>query len=86
MNKKLIRLTESELHRIIEESATNILTENEMEEGWLGDKWNQTKSAVGTAFNPNRSLEKQICICLIYKYLLTLPRKKQERIGILKVI
>ena len=27
--------------------------------------------------NPNRSLEKQFCICLIYKYLLTLPQKKE---------
>jgi hypothetical protein len=51
MNKKLIRLTESDLHRIVEESVANILSENEIEEGWFGDKWNQTKSAVGTAFN-----------------------------------
>ena len=51
MNKKLIRLTESDLHRIVKESVENILSENEMEEGWFGDKWNQTKSAVGTAFN-----------------------------------
>jgi hypothetical protein len=51
MNKKLIRLTENDLHRIIEESVMSILAENEMEEGWFGDKWNQTKSAVGTAFN-----------------------------------
>ena len=29
------------------------------------------------ALNPNRSLEKQLCICLINKYLLTLPRKKR---------
>jgi len=51
MNKKLIRLTESDLHRIVEESVANILSENGMEEGWFGDKWNQTKSAVGTAFS-----------------------------------
>ena len=49
--KKLIRLTESDLHRIVEESVANILAENEIEEGWFGDQWNQTKSAVGTAFN-----------------------------------
>lgn len=48
--RQRIRLTESDLHRIIEESVTNILAENDMEEGWFGDKWNQTKSAVGTAF------------------------------------
>lgn len=45
MNKKLIKLTESDLHRIVEESVVNILAENDMEEGW----WNQAKSAVGTA-------------------------------------
>jgi hypothetical protein len=27
------------------------LRKNEIDEGWFGDKWNQTKSAVGTAFN-----------------------------------
>ena len=51
MNKKLIRLTEQDLHRIVKESVEMILIENEVEEGWFGDKWNQTKSAVGTAFN-----------------------------------
>ena len=50
MNKKVIKLTESDLHRLIMESVEAALNENEMEEGWLGDKWNQTKSAVGTAF------------------------------------
>ena len=49
--KKFIRLTESDLHRIVEKSVANILAENEIEEGWVGDKWNQTKSDVGTAFN-----------------------------------
>ena len=53
MNKKLIRLTESELHRIIEESATNILTENDMEEGWLSNKFKQGKQALKTAFQDN---------------------------------
>lgn len=50
MNKKVIKLTESDLHRLIMESVEAALNENEMEEGWLGDKWNQAKSAVGTAF------------------------------------
>ena len=43
-----IRLTESDLHRIIEESVQNVLEEQmyeELEEGWFGDKWNQAKSA-----------------------------------------
>lgn len=53
MDKKLIRLTESDLHDIVKESVENILSENEMEEGWFGDKWNQTKSAVGTALSNN---------------------------------
>ena len=34
---KLIRLTESDLHRIVEKSVANILAENEIEEGWVGD-------------------------------------------------
>ena len=48
-------------------------------EVWLVD----ADDAVGLAqtrerlLNPNRSLEKQLCICLIHKYLLTLPRKKR---------
>lgn len=49
--KQTIRLTEAELHRIIKESVNNALMENEMEEGWLGDKWKQTKSAVKTFAN-----------------------------------
>lgn len=50
MSKQVIRLTESDLHRIVKESVANILSENEIEEGWFGDKWNQAKSAVNTAF------------------------------------
>ena len=34
MNKKLIRLTESDLHRIVKESVKKILTEGE---NWIGD-------------------------------------------------
>ena len=33
MNKKLIRLTELDFHRIVEESVANILSESEMQEG-----------------------------------------------------
>lgn len=49
--KKTIRLTEGDLHRIIKESVNHVLMENEMEEGWFGDKWNQTKSAAKTFAN-----------------------------------
>ena len=46
--KQIIRLTESDLHQIIEESVLQILNENDMEEGWFGDKWNQVKTAGNT--------------------------------------
>lgn len=72
MSKNLIRLTESDLRRIVEKSVANVLSENEMEEGWFGDKWNQTKSAVGTAFNKDGDSRGK-------------DYKMQERIGILKV-
>lgn len=48
--KQVIRLTESDLHQIIEESVMQILNEDNMEEGWFGDKWNQTKTAANTMF------------------------------------
>lgn len=49
--KKVIKLNEQDLHRIIMESVNAILEQDveEIEEGWLGDKWNQTKTAVNTA-------------------------------------
>jgi hypothetical protein len=47
--KQRIRLTESDLHRIVEESIANVLSENEMEEGRFVDKLNQAKSAATTA-------------------------------------
>ena len=46
-----IKLTEGDLHRIIRESINQVLTENEMDENRLSDKWNQTKSAVKTFVN-----------------------------------
>lgn len=50
--KNRIKLTESELHNLIAESVKEVLAESaEMDEGWLGDKWNQAKSAARTAFN-----------------------------------
>jgi hypothetical protein len=61
MNRNVIRLTESDLHHIIKEAVEQVIfegAEQEIEEGWLGDKWNQTKSAAKTMFqnNPDASL------------------------------
>lgn len=49
MEKQRIKLTESELRHIIREAVEQELNEMDMDEGWFGDKWNQTKSAVRTA-------------------------------------
>lgn len=50
MNKKTIRLTEADLHNLVMEAVEKVVmeTEDELEEGWLGDKWNQVKSAATT--------------------------------------
>jgi hypothetical protein len=50
MNKKTIRLTEADLHNLVMEAVEQVVmeTEDELEEGWLGDKWNQAKSAATT--------------------------------------
>lgn len=51
MEKKSIRLTESELHSLIKEAVESVIKESdELEEGWFGDKWNQAKSAGKTMF------------------------------------
>ena len=47
--RQRIRLTESDLHRMIQESVNEVINEMEIEEGWIGDKWNQFKSAAQTA-------------------------------------
>nr|DAX54020.1 MAG TPA: hypothetical protein [Caudoviricetes sp.] len=39
--KQVIRLTESDLQNIIEESVRRVMTENEEDESWLGDKFRQ---------------------------------------------
>lgn len=52
MNRKTIRLTESDLHNIVQESVMNVLMENEMEEG----KVNQLKSGFSTFFNGSGGL------------------------------
>lgn len=63
--KRRITLTESQLRKIVENATRRIVqeyeqnvdgnTENqeELEEGWLNDKWNQTKSAFNTMTQRN---------------------------------
>ena len=48
--KTRIRLTESQLHDIIRESVYNVLNEEDVEEGWLSNKFKQGKQALKTAF------------------------------------
>ena len=48
-----IRLTESQLNDIIRESVYNVLNEEDMEEGWLSNKFKQGKQALKTAFQDN---------------------------------
>ena len=45
--KQTIRLTESELRDMIQQSINEAM----QDEGWFGDKLNQAKSAAGTMFN-----------------------------------
>lgn len=53
-SNKPIQLTEQDLHFLVEDAVKNILRENGMEEGWFGDKWNQTKTAANTMFQGNQ--------------------------------
>ena len=48
--KTRIRLTESQLNDLIRESVYNVLNEEDMEEGWLNNKYKQGKQALKTAF------------------------------------
>lgn len=51
MDKNVIRLTESDLKNIIKETVEQIVmesSEQNLEEGFWGDKWNQAKSAAKT--------------------------------------
>ena len=57
--RQQIRLTESELQNIIEESVRRVIAENMEDENWFGDKLKQGKSAVGTALNGNVGSFKQ---------------------------
>ena len=54
MNKKPIKLTEQDLHFLVENTVQAYLTENGMDEGWFGDKCNQTKTAANTMFQGNK--------------------------------
>ena len=51
MNKKLIRLTEQDLHFLVENAVQAYLTENGMDEGL----WNQMKTGANTMFQKNTS-------------------------------
>ena len=46
-----IVLTEARLHQMIAEAIEEVMTEQDVEEGWLGDKWNQAKQAGRTFIN-----------------------------------
>ena len=54
MNKKPIKLTEPDLHFLVENTVQAYLTEKGMDEGWLGDKWKKTKTAANTMFQGNK--------------------------------
>lgn len=44
-------LTESKLQEIIAEAIDEVMSQYGMDEGWLGDKWNQAKQAGRTFIN-----------------------------------
>jgi hypothetical protein len=56
MEKKTIKLTESDLRALIKEAVETAIQDmeapiqeaDELEEGWLNNKWNQTKAAAST--------------------------------------
>lgn len=53
MGKTVIKLNEQQIRQIVAESCKRVLKENgmseeDMEEGWLGNKWNQAKAAGST--------------------------------------
>ncbi len=66
MNKRLIRLTEQDLHRIVKESvnrilmegqfdgATESLDENDANEGFMGDMWDGIKRGAYKMTHPNQ--------------------------------
>lgn len=44
MNKRLIRLTESDLHRIVKESVNNIISNSKGYDDYIDVKYNETKN------------------------------------------
>ena len=54
MSKKLIRLTESDLHRIVKESIGKILKEMDLTPKWIGSR-HASKSHIPCRINPNRN-------------------------------
>lgn len=54
--KTRIRLTESQLNDLIRESVYNVLNEEDMEEGWLSNKYKQGKQALKTAFQDSDNM------------------------------
>lgn len=53
--KKVVRLTESDLHNIIEESVKRIILENNEDESWLGDKFRQGSRAAKSFMGQNNN-------------------------------
>ena len=59
MKKKLIRLTESDLHRIVENSVRRALNESDLDEGWKDfakGAWNKLRGDASNA--ANRGIER----------------------------
>lgn len=50
MEKKSIRLTETELQNLIREAVENVIESEELEEGLVRNKWNQLATAGRTMF------------------------------------
>lgn len=57
--RQQIRLTESELQNIIEESVRRVIAENMEDEGFFGDLWNAGKNAFGGDVNRAKAAAQQ---------------------------
>ena len=57
--KQQIRLTESELQNIIEESVRRVIAENMEDEGFFGDLWRAGKNAFGGDVNRAKAAARQ---------------------------
>lgn len=57
--KQQIRLTESELQNIIEESVRRVIAENMEDEGFFGDLWKAGKNAFGGDVNRAKAAAQQ---------------------------